>query len=1256
MNKKSSLHNTHKIALSVLAGMVLCAPVSAEMVGFWNYDAGNAVNSVTGTADLNIVNTKGTTGVSFADGIYTSDGTSYLRGTGTNYTIANLPTGASAYTISSYVQTPTKANHGIVGWGTYGSTKRCNALRTFNGEYDDGTNPGFRHYWWGGDLTPVYNNTWNAHPFSEDWYHIVSTSNGTNQNLYINGQLIGSANPGGHNMQNQNFTIGSTNNNNKEILIGSMDNTSVYSHELSHGDVVNLTIAPNIGMTGWWVDSDTISGNQKADRLTGKVWSESLEASAKTVIKGNGNTMLFDRVLNAKENAYFTGQIAAGHTYQMDAEVSAWTNTNTAWVRTKSLTYDGSTTPLGIHVGGTTTAVTLTATGANLNKTNLVTILPGGTLNVSNTDNFSTTLYINGGTLKGGNIRSRDGGEIIMNSGKIEHSQLRLGHGGTNGSFTLNGGQADVSFFIMGEVNSAVNSLVTVNINGGTLNSYAINNDKNVGIVIGRGSKGIFNLNGGTVNASGVTTYTKGAIHIGPNNVGILNMTGGELNVSGDGLYIEFNGSAVNQSGGVANITSTKGLTINKDSAYNLSGGFLNVHSITNNAGAFTQTGGKLSGTGESLTLKGNYSMNGGLLGSPLTVTGNAAVNAIPGAITSMTVNGELTGGVLDSKYYTVTKNGNASVIAPSAYSQEMLTDGTYVWGGGTGNYDQANTNWVQNGAYVETVPGKDSRVIIASGQVNMKTNAQAGEVYLSSATMAYPAGTFTNNIGKVYVGEGGVVTLHNNTLLNGTDFVIDGGTVKNGRFFTGHGTDTVLNSGKIEVNELRVGNEGTEGSLTVNGGTVTTGWLAFGEIDGSQPNAKSTVTLNDGTITAQGNTAVIVSRGGKGDLIINGGTFNASGTSSATKGALNIGSHNESSSKITGGTLNVSGKGLYIGKQSGSGTWSSTFTQEGGSVNIGSGTNITLGEGGSYIMTGGRLNTPSIIGSTNENLQITGGLLSPGGKGQIAMTHVTGDITLGGDSAFEVTIGKLQADFTDSSDILAVDGTLTLDSLLVLDIIDTLNTDDEYLILASKNPIQSNEYGSAEAWAFENAVNGIVLTVAENPNLLEGYNYVVTARFGEQPGDGVPEPAAWVLLVLGCGILFWRKKKTAVLPALALSCVLTGCGGPGYPVCTWEGSVNLKGEPVPSSATATITVSSTDAKTASRSVSAPIVDGKYVLENVPQGEVLVQFNIVQETPAKNPEDAARGMTDVKNLMPRKFKPFTETANGDETNKNFEIE
>ena len=536
-----------------------------------------------------------------------------------------------------------------------------------------------------------------------------------------------------------------------------------------------------------------------------------------------------------------------------------------------------------------------------------------------------------------------------------------------------------------------------------------------------------------------------------------------------------------------------------------------------------------------------------------------------------------------------------------------------------------------------------------------MKTDATGGEVYLSGATMAYPAGTFTNNIGKVYVGEGGVVTLHNNTLLNGTDFVIDGGTVKNGRFFTGHGTDTVLNSGKIEVNELRVGNEGTEGSLTVNGGTVTTGWLALGEIDGSQPNAKSTVTLNDGTITAQGNTAVIVSRGGKGDLIINGGTFNASGTSSATKGALNIGSHNESSSKITGGTLNVSGKGLYIGKQSGSGTWSSTFTQEGGSVNIGSGTNITLGEGGSYIMTGGRLNTPSIIGSTNENLQITGGLLSPGGKGQIAMTHVTGDITLGGDSAFEVTIGKLQADFADSSDILAVDGTLTLDSLLVLDIIDTLNTDDEYLILASKNPIQSNEYGSAEAWAFENAVNGIVLTVAENSNLLEGYNYVVTARFGEQAGDGVPEPAAWVLLVLGCGLLFWRKKKTAVLPVLALSCVLTGCGGPGYPVCTWEGTVSLKGEPVPSDATATITVSSTDAKTASRSVSAPIVNGKYVLENVPQGEVLVQFNIVQETPAKNPEDAARGMTDVKNLMPRKFKPFTETANGDAIDKNFEI-
>ena len=1251
MNKNLFLRNTHKFALSALAGMCLTGSVSAEMVGFWNYDAGNAVNSVTGTADLNIVNTKNTSGVSFADGVYTSDGTSYLRGTGTNYTIANLPTGASAYTISSYVQTPTIGNWGFVGWGVYGKGNQCNAFRTFN----EKGSVALRHYWWANDLDAHYNaDTWTDTPFSGEWYHAVATSNGTSQNIYFNGQLVASRTGSNHNMQNANFTVGKTNSGDGEILIGSMDNTSVYSHELSHGDVVNLTIAPNIGMTGWWVDSDTISGNQKADRLTGKVWSESLEASAKTVIKGNGNTMLFDRVLNAKENAYFTGQIAAGHTYQMDAEVSAWTNTNTAWVRTKSLTYDGSTTPLGIHVGGTTTAVTLTATGANLNKTNLVTILPGGTLNITNTDNFSTTLYINGGTLKGGNIRSRDGGEIIMNSGKIEHSQIRIGYGGTNGSFTLNGGQADVSFFIMGEVNNEANAMVTVNINGGTLNSYAINNDKNVGIVIGRGSKGIFNLNGGTVNASGVTTYTKGAVHIGPQNVGILNMSGGELNVSGDGLYIEHKDSAMNQSGGVANITSTKGLTINKDSAYNLSGGILNVHSITNNAGAFTQTGGKLSGTGESLTLKGNYSMNGGLLGSPLTVTGNAAVNAIPGAITSMTVNGELTGGVLDSKYYTVTKNGNASVIAPSAYSQEMLTDGTYVWGGGTGNYDQANTNWVQNGAYVDTVPGKDSRVIIASGQVNMKTNAQAGEVYLSGATMAYPAGTFTNNIGKVYVGEGGVVTLHNNTLLNGTDFVIDGGTVKNGRFFTGHGTDTVLNSGKIEVNELRVGNEGTEGSLTVNGGTVTTGWLALGEIDGSQPNAKSTVTLNDGTITAQGNTAVIVSRGGKSDLIINGGTFNASGTSSATKGALNIGSHNESSSKITGGTLNVSGKGLYIGKQSGSGTWSSTFTQEGGSVNIGSGTNITLGEGGSYTMTGGTLNTPAIIGSTNENFKITGGLLSPGGKGTIGQTHVTGDLKLTGESSYLVTMGNISPDnLSMDSDLLLVDGLLTLDTLLTPDFVDNISAEDEFVLIASKNPIQTEAYENIDDWAFAQISQGIIAAVKQDSSLIAGYNYLVTARLNND--TSVPEPSTWVLLVLGCGILFWRKKKTAVLPALALSCVLTGCGGPSYPVCTWEGTVSLKGEPVPAGATASITVSSTNPKTASRSVSAPIVDGKYVLENVPQGEVLVQFNIVQETPAKNPEDAARGMTDVKNLMPRKFKPFTETANGDAIDKNFEI-
>ncbi|MDO4629266.1 MAG: hypothetical protein Q4C70_08805 [Planctomycetia bacterium] len=132
-----------------------------------------------------------------------------------------------------------------------------------------------------------------------------------------------------------------------------------------------------------------------------------------------------------------------------------------------------------------------------------------------------------------------------------------------------------------------------------------------------------------------------------------------------------------------------------------------------------------------------------------------------------------------------------------------------------------------------------------------------------------------------------------------------------------------------------------------------------------------------------------------------------------------------------------------------------------------------------------------------------------------------------------------------------------------------------------------------------------------------------------------------------------WKVRIFAFL--FTLMGLFSGCEGEKN-TCCWEGMVLISGKEIPADATARITVSSRNATGASQVDSAPITGGKYVLEQVPKGNVSVHFDIVLETPAKNPEDAARGMTDVKDLLPKKFKnDMDDVADADNREKNFDL-
>ena len=80
--------------------------------------------------------------------------------------------------------------------------------------------------------------------------------------------------------------------------------------------------------------------------------------------------------------------------------------------------------------------------------------------------------------------------------------------------------------------------------------------------------------------------------------------------------------------------------------------------------------------------------------------------------------------------------------------------------------------------------------------------------------------------------------------------------------------------------------------------------------------------------------------------------------------------------------------------------------------------------------------------------------------------------------------------------------------------------------------------------------------------------------------------------------------RSQRLLPLLFLAFFVGGCGGPKYPASTVTGRVTIDGAPVPKGY---ITFSPTDG-TAGPVVGAPIHDGEYRCELVPQGKLHVTF------------------------------------------------
>ena len=170
------------------------------------------------------------TGTSYttASGALNFNGTS-SKGTFSSPT--NIPINNSNYTISVWFNaTSTGGAKGFIGWGTYGTINRVNALRIGGSS--------FVHYWWGNDIA-------GGAFVANAWYQVTVTYDGYWRRLYVNGGLAAQDIPGnGHAVPNaNNLTIGVTNG--TEFFPGKLSQILVYNTAISYSEVVNNYYATN---------------------------------------------------------------------------------------------------------------------------------------------------------------------------------------------------------------------------------------------------------------------------------------------------------------------------------------------------------------------------------------------------------------------------------------------------------------------------------------------------------------------------------------------------------------------------------------------------------------------------------------------------------------------------------------------------------------------------------------------------------------------------------------------------------------------------------------------------------------------------------------------------------------------------------------------------------------------------------------------------------------------------------------------------